>query len=122
MLGLIVFCLFEYGKKFLEENPKFELKKAKDIKARLDDVKGIDEIRTELDNLIKMLKDPYKYTLKGAKIHKGVLLHGPPGTGKTLLSRAISGESGCTFLYCTGSSFDEMYVGVGAKRVREMFT
>ena len=122
MTGIIVYALLDVFKKLLtKEQPKFELKKAKDIKTRLDDVKGIDEIRDELDNIIRMLKDPWTYTSKGAKLHKGILLHGPPGTGKTLLSRAISGESGCTFLYCTGSSFDEMYVGVGAKRVREMF-
>ena len=54
-------------------------------------------------------------------MHKGVLLFGPPGTGKTMLSRAIAGEAGVSFLYCTGSSFDEMFVGVGAKRVRELF-
>jgi len=68
-----------------------------------------------------MIKNPDEYTSKGAKLHKGVLLHGAPGTGKTLLSRAIAGESGCAFLYCTGASFDEMFVGVGAKRVRELF-
>lgn len=68
-----------------------------------------------------MIKNPEEYTAKGAKLHKGVLLYGAPGTGKTLLSRAIAGESGTAFLYCTGSSFDEMFVGVGAKRVRELF-
>lgn len=99
----------------------FEIKKAKDIEQRLDDVKGIDEIRDEIKNLIKMIKNPQEYTAKGAKLHKGVLLFGQPGTGKTLLSRAIAGEAGVSFLYCTGSSFDEMFVGVGAKRVRELF-
>lgn len=68
-----------------------------------------------------MIKNTDEYTEKGAKLHKGVLLFGQPGTGKTLLSRAIAGEAGTSFLYCTGSSFDEMYVGVGAKRVRELF-
>lgn len=68
-----------------------------------------------------MIKNPEEYTAKGAKLHKGVLLYGKPGTGKTLLSRAIAGEAGTSFLYCTGSSFDEMYVGVGAKRVKELF-
>ena len=61
------------------------------------------------------------YLEKGAKLHKGVLLYGQPGTGKTLLARAIAGESGTSFIYCTGSHFDEMFVGVGAKRVRELF-
>jgi ATP-dependent metalloprotease len=99
----------------------FEIKKAKDVEQRLDDVKGIDEIRDEIKNLIRMIKNPEEYTAKGAKLHKGVLLYGQPGTGKTLLSRAIAGEAGTSFLYCTGSSFDEMFVGVGAKRVRELF-
>lgn len=88
---------------------------------RLDDVKGVDEIREEIENLIKMIKDPQNYLEKGAKLHKGVLLYGKPGTGKTLLARAIAGESGTNFIYCTGSHFDEMFVGVGAKRVRELF-
>jgi ATP-dependent Zn protease len=69
-----------------------------------------------------MIKNPNKYMEKGAKLHKGVLLYGQPGTGKTLLARAIAGESETSFIYCTGSSFDEMFVGVGAKRVRELFT
>ena len=72
-------------------------------------------------NLIRMIKNPTDYTSKGAKNHKGVLLFGNPGTGKTMLSRAIAGEAEVSFLYCTGSSFDEMFVGVGAKRVRELF-
>lgn len=84
-------------------------------------MKGIAEITDEINDLIKMLKNPEEYSDKGAKLHKGVLLHGAPGTGKTLLARAIAGEAGTSFLYCTGSSFDEMYVGVGAKRVRELF-
>ena len=69
-----------------------------------------------------MIKEPEKYTQCGAKLHKGVLLHGPPGTGKTLLARAIAGESNTSFIYTTGSNFDEMFVGMGAKRVRELFT
>lgn len=68
-----------------------------------------------------MLRNPYDYKSKGAKLHKGVLLCGKPGTGKTLLSRAIAKEAGVSFIYCAGSSFDEMFVGVGAKRVRELF-
>ena len=84
-------------------------------------MKGIDEIKKEITDLIRMLKNPTEYTSKGAKMHKGVLLYGAPGTGKTLLSRAIAGEAGVAFLYTTGSSFDEMFVGVGAKRVRELF-
>ena len=103
------------------DNNKFDIKKAKDMNQRLADVKGIDEIKDEIENLIKMIKEPDRYHSKGANLHKGVLLYGQPGTGKTLLARAIAGEAGCSFIYCTGSHFDEMFVGVGAKRIRELF-
>jgi ATP-dependent metalloprotease len=116
----LIFKNFD-NRNFLDNN-KFDIKKAKDISARLSDVKGIDEIKEEIDNLIKMVKNPDKYHQKGANLHKGVLLYGSPGTGKTLLARAIAGEAGCSFIYCTGSNFDEMFVGVGAKRIRELFT
>ena len=85
-------------------------------------MKGINEIKDEIEDLIKMIKNTSDYTSKGAKLYKGVLLAGAPGTGKTLVARAIAGESNVNFLYCTGSNFDEMYVGMGAKRVRELFT
>ena len=84
-------------------NYKVDFKKAKDVKQRLDDVKGIDEIREEIENLVKMVKNPERYSIKGAKLTKGVLLYGQPGTGKTLLARAIAGESGVNFIYCNGS-------------------
>lgn len=119
-LFTLIFKNFD-SRNFLDNN-KFDIKKAKDISARLSDVKGIDEIKEEIDNLIKMVKNPDKYHQKGANLHKGVLLYGSPGTGKTLLARAIAGEAGCSFIYCTGSNFDEMFVGVGAKRIRELFT
>ena len=122
VFAVVVMMLFKnFDSKSLLDNYKFEIKKAKDIQQRLDDVKGIDEIKEEIENLIKMIKNPEKYTSKGAKLHKGVLLYGRPGTGKTLLARAIAGESGTSFIFCTGSHFDEMFVGVGAKRVRELF-
>lgn len=100
---------------------KIEIKTAKDIKTRLDDVKGMDEIKGEIKDIISMLQNPDKYRAKGAKLPKGILLFGDPGTGKTLLARAIAGESNVNFIFCSGSDFDEMYVGVGAKRVRQLF-
>jgi ATP-dependent metalloprotease len=103
------------------EKSNFEFKAASDVQQRLADVKGIDEIKHEIEDLIKMIKNPNEYKQMGAKLHKGVMLYGKPGTGKTLLARAIAGEAGTSFLYCTGSSFDEMYAGMGAKRVRELF-
>jgi len=108
--------------KALDSQYKFEIKTAINMKERLSDVKGIDEIKEEINNLIKMIKEPYKYTDKGAHLYKGVLLFGEPGVGKTLLAKAIAGESGTNFIYCTGSNFDEMWVGLGAKRVRELFS
>ena len=99
----------------------FEIKKAENIDTRLSDVLGIDEIKDEIENIIKMLKNPEKYSDKGAKLHKGLMLFGQPGTGKTLLARAIAGEAGVNFIFCSGSNFDEMFVGTGAKRVRQLF-
>ncbi|KAN0050671.1 hypothetical protein ACTA71_003816 [Dictyostelium dimigraforme] len=87
-----------------------------------DDVKGIQEVKEELEEIVDYLLHPSKYNNIGAKLPKGVLLSGEPGTGKTLLARAIAGEAGVSFLYTTGSSFDEKYVGVGSRRVRELFT
>ena len=103
------------------ENSKFDIKKGHEVEERLDNVKGINEIRDEIEKVIRMVKDPEKYQSKGAKLHKGVLLFGAPGTGKTLLARAIAGEAGTAFICTTGANFDEMFVGVGAKRVRELF-
>ncbi len=85
------------------------------------DVAGVDEAKEELSEIIDFLKDPKKFTAIGAKIPKGVLLMGPPGTGKTLLARAIAGEAGVPFFSISGSDFVEMFVGVGASRVRDLF-
>jgi cell division protease FtsH len=94
-----------------ESNPKITFK----------DVAGVDEAKTELYEIIEFLKDPKKFTRLGGRIPKGVLLMGPPGTGKTLLARAIAGEAGVPFFSISGSDFVEMFVGVGASRVRDLF-
>jgi cell division protease FtsH len=86
-----------------------------------DDVAGIDEAKTELEEIVEFLKDPQKFQRLGGKIPKGCLLVGPPGTGKTLLARAIAGEANVPFFTISGSDFVEMFVGVGASRVRDMF-
>jgi cell division protease FtsH len=85
------------------------------------DVAGCDEAKFELVEVVDFLKDPQKYADAGAKIPSGVLLEGPPGTGKTLLAQAVAGEAGVNYLYASGSQFIEMYVGVGASRVRDLF-
>ncbi|BEH10195.1 ATP-dependent zinc metalloprotease FtsH [Geobacter sulfurreducens subsp. ethanolicus] len=86
-----------------------------------EDVAGVDEAKEELEEIIQFLKDPKKFTKLGGRIPKGVLLVGPPGTGKTLLARAVAGEAGVPFFSISGSDFVEMFVGVGASRVRDLF-
>jgi cell division protease FtsH len=90
-------------------------------KVTFDDVAGIDEAKEELGEIVAFLRDPKKFTRLGGRIPKGVLLMGPPGTGKTLLGRAIAGEAGVPFFSISGSDFVEMFVGVGASRVRDLF-
>ena len=90
-------------------------------KVTFEDVAGIDEAKEELGEIVEFLKDPKKFTRLGGRIPKGVLLMGPPGTGKTLLGRAIAGEAGVPFFSISGSDFVEMFVGVGASRVRDLF-
>lgn len=90
-------------------------------KATFADVAGADEEKHELEEIVDFLKNPRKYAEIGARIPKGVLLMGPPGTGKTLLARAVAGEAGCPFFSISGSDFVEMFVGVGASRVRDLF-
>lgn len=100
---------------------KSRAKLAADSKIRLGDVAGLQEEKEELHEIIDFLKDPGKYTKVGARIPKGVLLEGAPGTGKTLLAKAVAGEAGVPFFSISGSDFVEMFVGVGASRVRDLF-
>jgi len=90
-------------------------------KVNFSNVAGIDEEKEELEEVVEFLKDPKKYTVMGARIPKGVLLVGQPGTGKTLLAKAVAGEAGVPFFFISGSDFVEMFVGVGASRVRDLF-
>ncbi|MBE5916897.1 MAG: ATP-dependent zinc metalloprotease FtsH [Pseudobutyrivibrio ruminis] len=92
-----------------------------DINTTFDNVAGLKEEKEEVEELVDFLKDPQKYTKLGARIPKGVILVGPPGTGKTLLAKAIAGEAGVPFFSISGSDFVEMFVGVGASRVRDLF-
>ncbi len=92
------------------------------VKVSFKDVAGAEEAKQELEEVVEFLKDPGKFTAIGAKIPKGVLLAGPPGTGKTLLAKAVAGEAGVPFFTISGSDFVEMFVGVGASRVRDLFT
>jgi len=101
----------EYNKEVLPE------KNSKTFK----DVKGCDEAKQELEEVVEYLKNPSKFTRLGGKLPKGILLTGAPGTGKTLLAKAIAGEAGVPFFYRAGSEFEEMFVGVGARRVRSLF-
>merc|ERR1719353_691584 len=86
-----------------------------------EDVAGCDGAKLELTEVVDLLKEPAKYSALGAKIPKGAVMEGPPGTGKTLLARAVAGEAGVPFLSASGSEFVEMFVGVGASRVRDLF-
>jgi len=100
---------------------KSRARMAADTGITLKDVAGLMEEKEELEEIIDFLKDPAKYTKVGARIPKGVLLEGPPGTGKTLLAKAVAGEAGVPFFSISGSDFVEMFVGVGASRVRDLF-
>ncbi len=100
---------------------KAKLLNSQNVKVTFKDVAGVDEAKEELTEVIDFLKDPKKFTKLGGRIPKGVLLVGPPGTGKTLLAKAIAGEAGVPFFSISGSDFVEMFVGVGASRVRDLF-
>jgi cell division protease FtsH len=126
MIGLAVFVMRQMQKNAGSGAMGFgksraRMLTAKEGKVTFDDVAGIDEAREELQEIVDFLKDPTKFARLGGKIPKGALLVGSPGTGKTLLARAIAGEAGVPFFTISGSDFVEMFVGVGASRVRDMF-
>jgi cell division protease FtsH len=128
LLLLIGFWLFfmrqmqsNSGKAMGFGKSKARLLTEKHGKVTFDDVAGVDEAKEELKEIVEFLKDPQKFQRLGGKIPKGALLVGPPGTGKTLLARAVAGEAGVPFFTISGSDFVEMFVGVGASRVRDMF-
>ncbi|OJT06135.1 Mitochondrial inner membrane i-AAA protease supercomplex subunit YME1 [Trametes pubescens] len=119
---LVFLSLWVENSGMLKAGPRqaeFEPIQAKTYK--FSDVHGVDEAKGELQDIVEFLKDPSAFGTLGGKLPKGVLLTGPPGTGKTMLARAVAGEAGVPFLFASGSEFDEMFVGVGAKRVRELF-
>lgn len=105
----------------LTGNMNFEVS-PETVHVKFDDVKGMPEAKKELVEIVDFLKDPEKYTKLGARLPKGVLLVGPPGCGKTLLAKAVAGEAGVPFFQASGSDFDEMFVGTGSKRVRQLFS
>jgi cell division protease FtsH len=125
LFGLFIFIMFQLqggGNRVMQ----FGKSKAKQVTkdtptATFDDVAGVDEAIEELNEIKEFLETPQKFRAMGAKIPKGVLLYGPPGTGKTLLARAVAGEAGVPFFAISGSEFVEMFVGVGASRVRDLF-
>ena len=103
------------------DDPKLNLLNEATGKVTFNDVAGVEEAKEEVEEIVEFLKDPKKFSRLGEKIPKGALLIGPPGTGKTLLAKAIAGEANVPFFSISGSDFVEMFVGVGASRVRDMF-
>ncbi len=125
-VGVIILIVTLVGRANGGQNPMGRFTKANarvgiNEKVTFSDVAGADEEKAELQEVVDFLKDPAKFTRLGARIPKGILLVGPPGTGKTLLARAVAGEAGVPFLSISGSDFVELYVGVGAGRVRDLF-
>lgn len=125
LIGIWIFFMRQMqggsGKAFSFGKSKAKLLTQDQHKVTFKDVAGVEEAKEELEEIIEFLKDPHKFQKLGGKIPKGVLLVGPPGTGKTLLAKAVAGEAGVPFFTISGSDFVEMFVGVGASRVRDLF-
>ncbi len=130
--AVIFYAIWMYGVRHLADRQGFgglmtlgksnaKVYVEKDTKVTFADVAGVDEAKSELQEVVSFLKDPKSYGRLGARVPKGILLVGPPGTGKTLLARAVAGEAGVPFFSISGSEFVEMFVGVGAARVRDLF-
>ena len=126
LIGIWIFFMRQMqggagGKAFSFGKSRAKLISEGKMKVTFDDVAGVDEAKEELQEIVEFLKNPKKFTKLGGRIPKGVLLVGPPGTGKTLLAKAVAGEAGVPFFSISGSDFVEMFVGVGAARVRDLF-
>ena len=124
VLGVLVFMFLMRqmgGGKGAMDFGKTKARVTQNIKVRFTDVAGAEEEKEELEEVVEFLKNPRKFSALGAKIPKGVLLVGPPGTGKTLFAKAVAGEANVPFFSISGSDFVEMFVGVGASRVRDLF-
>jgi cell division protease FtsH len=120
LLGVLVWLIWKTMRLMPSAAPK-EALRPEHSKLRWDDVAGVDEPRAELMEIVEFLREPERFAALGARVPKGVLLHGPPGTGKTLLARAVAGESGAAFFAQSASSFVEMFVGLGSARIRKLF-
>src|SRR5207244_4171490 len=125
IFGLLIFMLRQMqqggNRAFAFGKSKAKLLAGDTPKVTFADVAGADEAKQELEEIIDFLKDPQKFQRLGGRLPKGALLVGPPGTGKTLLAKAVAGEAGRPFFSMSGSDFVEMFVGVGASRVRDLF-
>nr|CAB3267831.1 ATP-dependent zinc metalloprotease YME1L1 [Phallusia mammillata] len=123
LFGILAYIVYKTVQKFPKGMSMFKSTTEKAIVSDVtfDDVCGIDEVKDEMKDIVEYLRDPEKFTKLGAKLPKGILFIGPPGTGKTLLAKAVAGEAGVPFFYASGSEFDELFVGVGALRIRQLF-
>src|SRR6478672_2753092 len=119
-MTLIVLFLWRMIRMMPSTKPQ-EIKPDSSVSIQWDDVAGADEAKAELQEVVDFLRDPKRFKALGAKVPKGIILHGPPGTGKTLLAKAVANESGAQFFAQSASSFVEMYAGLGAKRIRRLF-